>query len=105
MLYMLALVARLGQVLLVGPFSERIILFTLLAVLWPGPIAPFDLCLVPIGVHKSTAIAEASEKLYQTLRDADIDVLFDDRNERPGVMFADMDLVGIPHRLVIGERD
>jgi prolyl-tRNA synthetase len=60
--------------------------------------------LVPIGINKSTAIAETSEKLYQELRDAGIDVLFDDRNERPGVMFADMDLVGIPHRLVLGER-
>ncbi len=73
-------------------------------IIWPGPIAPFDLCLVPIGINKSAAIAEASEKLYQELRDASIDVLFDDRNERPGVMFADMDLVGIPHRLVLGER-
>jgi prolyl-tRNA synthetase len=73
-------------------------------IIWPGPIAPFDLCLVPIGINKSAAIAEASEKLYQELHDASIDVLFDDRNERPGVMFADMDLVGIPHRLVLGER-
>ncbi|MFQ5546038.1 MAG: proline--tRNA ligase, partial [Acidiferrobacterales bacterium] len=73
-------------------------------IIWPGPIAPFDLCLVPIGINKSTAIAETSEKLYRELRDAGIDVLFDDRNERPGVMFADMDLVGIPHRLVLGER-
>jgi prolyl-tRNA synthetase len=73
-------------------------------IIWPGSIAPFDLCLVPIGINKSAAIAEASEKLYRKLRDAGIDVLFDDRNERPGVMFADMDLVGIPHRLVLGER-
>ncbi|HZE59915.1 MAG TPA: proline--tRNA ligase [Burkholderiales bacterium] len=71
---------------------------------FPAPIAPFDVCLVPIGYQKSAAVREATDRLYQELVDAGVDVLLDDREERPGVLFADMDLIGIPHRIVLGER-
>ena len=73
-------------------------------IVFPRPIAPFEVCLVPIGFHKSAAVREAAEKLYAELAAAGIDVLLEDRDERPGVLFADMDLLGIPHRLVISER-
>ncbi|MGE5638758.1 MAG: proline--tRNA ligase, partial [Clostridia bacterium] len=73
-------------------------------IVFPAPIAPFEAALVPIGYHKSPAVKQAAEKLYAELVAAGIDVLLDDRDERPGVLFADMDLVGIPHRVVIGER-
>ena len=73
-------------------------------IVWPQALAPFEVALVPINLHKSPAVAEATEKLYAELTAAGVEVLLDDRAERPGVMFADMDLIGIPHRLVIGER-
>ncbi|HEY8068986.1 MAG TPA: proline--tRNA ligase [Burkholderiales bacterium] len=73
-------------------------------IVFPRPIAPFDACLVPIGFHKNAAVREAAEKLYAELAAAGIDVLLEDRDERPGVLFADMDLLGIPHRLVLSER-
>ena len=73
-------------------------------IVFPRPIAPFEACLVPIGFHKSAAVRDAAEKLYAELVAAGIDVLLEDRDERPGVLFADMDLLGIPHRLVISER-
>jgi len=73
-------------------------------IVFPRPIAPFELCLVPIGMHKNPAVREAAEKLYGELQAAGVDVLLEDRDERPGVLFADMDLLGIPHRLVISER-
>jgi prolyl-tRNA synthetase len=73
-------------------------------IVWPLPIAPFHVGLVPINMHKSIRLAEAAEKLYGEILDAGIEVLFDDRRERPGVMFADMDLIGLPHRLVLSER-
>jgi prolyl-tRNA synthetase len=73
-------------------------------IVFPRPIAPFEACLVPIGFHKNAAVREAAEKLYAELLAAGIDVLLEDRDERPGVLFADMDLLGIPHRLVISER-
>jgi prolyl-tRNA synthetase len=73
-------------------------------IIWPEPIAPFQIALVPIGLQKSPKLAEAAEKFYIDLKSAGFEVLFDDRNERPGVMFSDMDLIGIPHRLVLGER-
>jgi len=71
---------------------------------WPTAIAPFTLALIPMQMKKSERVREAAEKLYAELRDAGIDVLFDDRDARPGVMFSDMELIGIPHRVVIGER-
>lgn len=73
-------------------------------IIWPDAIAPFQLALVPINMHKSERLKEAVEKLYGDLLAAGIDVLLDDRKERPGVMFADMELVGIPHRLTFSER-
>ena len=73
-------------------------------IVFPRPIAPFEACLVPIGYHKSAAVRAATEKLYAELGAAGVDVLLEDREERPGVLFADMDLLGIPHRLVISER-
>ncbi len=73
-------------------------------IVWPTAIAPFTLVLIPMQMKKSERVREAAEKLYDDLRAAGIDVLFDDRDARPGVMFADMELIGIPHRVVIGER-
>jgi len=72
---------------------------------WPAALAPFQVVLVPMNMHKSVRVQETAEKLYQELQAAGIDVLFDDRKERPGVMFADMELIGIPHQIVIGERN
>jgi prolyl-tRNA synthetase len=73
-------------------------------IIFPAPIAPFEAALVPIGYHKSAAVKAAADRLYGELAAAGIDVLLDDRDERPGVLFADMDLVGIPHRIVLSER-
>jgi prolyl-tRNA synthetase len=73
-------------------------------IIWPTSIAPFQLALLPLNAHKSQRLREAAEELYQQLQDAGIDVLMDDRNVRPGVMFADMELIGIPHRMVLSER-
>ena len=70
----------------------------------PPAIAPFAVAVVPMGYHKSDAVKAAADQLYADLRSAGIDVVLDDRNERPGVMFADMELIGVPHRVVIGER-
>ena len=70
----------------------------------PPAIAPFAVAVVPMGYHKSDAVKAAADQLYADLRGAGIDVVLDDRNERPGVMFADMELIGVPHRVVIGER-
>ena len=73
-------------------------------IIWPAPLAPFDVVLVPINMHRSETVREAAEALYEELQNAGLDVLFDDRNTRPGVMFADAELIGVPHRLVISER-
>ena len=73
-------------------------------ILWPDSIAPFQIALVPIGYNKSDKVRETVNQLYSELVHAGLDVLLDDRDERPGVIFADMDLIGIPHRLVIGEK-
>ncbi len=73
-------------------------------IIWPTPMAPFQLGLVPIGYQKSEAVREATDDLYRKLTEAGIDVLLDDRTERPGVMFADMELIGVPHRAVISDR-
>jgi len=75
-----------------------------LGIIWPEAMAPFQLAIVPLNMQKSEAVAERALSLYQQFREAGIDVLLDDRNERPGVKFADMELLGIPHRLVIGDR-
>jgi prolyl-tRNA synthetase len=73
-------------------------------IVWPDSIAPFHVALVPIGYHKSERVKTTVDQLYSELTAAGLDVLLDDRNERPGVMFADMDLIGVPHRLVIGDK-
>ena len=73
-------------------------------IVWPEAIAPYTLALLPMNMQKSMRVAEAAERLYDELQAAGIEVLFDDRPVRAGVMFADMDLIGIPHRLVVGER-
>lgn len=70
----------------------------------PATIAPFQVGLLPIGMNKSETVKTATEQLYKNLDAAGIEVLLDDRNERPGVMFADLDLIGVPHRVVIGDR-
>jgi prolyl-tRNA synthetase len=70
----------------------------------PVALAPFSVAIVPVGYQKSEQVREVADKLYAELIASGIDVLLDDRNERPGVMFADMELIGMPHRVVIGER-
>lgn len=72
---------------------------------WPEPMAPFQVCILPMNMHKSARVQEVAESLYEECRGAGIDVLFDDRKERPGVMFADIELIGIPHVIVVGERN
>ncbi|MEJ8678446.1 proline--tRNA ligase [Plesiomonas shigelloides] len=74
-------------------------------IIWPDAIAPFHVAILPMNMHKSYRVQEAAEKLYNELQAAGIDVLMDDRKERPGVMFADMELMGIPHVVVIGDRN
>jgi prolyl-tRNA synthetase len=71
---------------------------------FPAPIAPFEVCVVPIGYRKNDSVRNAADHLYRQLIDAGLDVLLDDRDERPGVLFADMDLIGVPHRIVLSER-
>jgi prolyl-tRNA synthetase len=73
-------------------------------IIWPEPLAPFDVVLVPINMHRSDKLREAAEGLYEELQQMGLDVLFDDRDARPGVKFADAELIGIPHRLVISDR-
>jgi prolyl-tRNA synthetase len=73
-------------------------------IIWPEPLAPFDVVLIGINLHKSERLAAAAEALYDELKAHRLEVLFDDRDARPGVKFADAELIGIPHRLVISER-
>jgi len=73
-------------------------------IIWPDALAPFQVVLVPINYQKSARVTEVADKLYEQFNAAGIDVLFDDRDARPGVKFADSELMGIPHRIVIGER-
>ena len=74
-------------------------------IIWPGALTPFQVALLGMNRKKSQRVREACDELYQELLDAGIDVIFDDRDVRPGVMFADMELIGIPHRVVIGEKN
>ena len=74
-------------------------------IIWPDAIAPFKVAIIPMNMHKSPRIQEVAEKLYAELKAAGVDVLLDDRKERPGVMFNDMELIGVPHTIVIGERN
>lgn len=73
-------------------------------IIWPEAIAPFHIALLPMNMHRSARLQDEVEKLYAELQAAGFEVLFDDRKERPGAMFADMELIGIPHRLVIGDK-
>ncbi|WP_110600013.1 proline--tRNA ligase [Salinicola lusitanus] len=73
-------------------------------IIWPDAIAPFQLAIVPMNAHKSDRVRDTADRLYQELTAAGIDVLLDDRDLRPGVKFADQELMGIPHRLVVGDR-
>lgn len=73
-------------------------------IIFPVSMAPFQLAIIPIGMHKNEQVRSEAERLYTLFSEAKIDILLDDRNERPGVMFADMELIGIPHRIVVSER-
>jgi len=73
-------------------------------IIWPEALAPFQVALTPINMATSDKLRAAAEHLYDTMQHAGLDVLFDDRKARPGVMFADMELIGIPHRIVLSER-
>ncbi|WP_075182114.1 proline--tRNA ligase [Pantoea sp. 1.19] len=74
-------------------------------IIWPAALAPFQVAILPMNMQKSFRVKELAESLYDTLRAKGIEVLLDDRKERPGVMFADMELIGIPHTIVIGDRN
>jgi prolyl-tRNA synthetase len=74
-------------------------------IIWPAAIAPFQVALLPMNMKKSQRVREATEALYEELQAAGLDVLLDDRPVRPGVMFSDMELIGIPHRVVVGEKN
>ena len=73
-------------------------------IIWPDAIAPFTVVICPVGMDRSEAVRQAAESLHAELLAADVDVILDDRGERPGVMFADWELIGVPHRVTIGER-
>jgi prolyl-tRNA synthetase len=78
-------------------FDER-------GIIWPQPLAPFTVAIAPIGYDRSEAVRTAADRLHDDLEAAGVEVLLDDRGERPGVMFADLELIGIPHRITVGER-
>ena len=73
-------------------------------IVWPMPMAPFQIGIAPIGYRKNDRVKQVADELHDALQSAGVDVLLDDRDERPGVMFADMELIGVPHRVTIGER-
>jgi prolyl-tRNA synthetase len=73
-------------------------------IVWPAPMAPFAVAQAPIGYGRSEQVREVADRLHDALAAKGIEVLLDDRDQRPGVMFADLELIGIPHRLTIGER-
>jgi prolyl-tRNA synthetase len=73
-------------------------------IIWPASIAPFEVVLCPMGYDRSETVKIETDKLYAALKEAGVDVMLDDRGERPGAMFADWELIGVPHRVVIGER-
>ena len=90
-------VSRIVAAAIEQGFDERGIIF-------PRALAPFEVAIAPIGYKKNTGVREAADRLYDELAAAGVDVLLDDRDERPGVMFADLELIGIPHRITIGDR-
>jgi prolyl-tRNA synthetase len=73
-------------------------------IVWPLPMAPFQVAIAPIGYRKNAQVKRVADELHDALQAAGIEVLLDDRDERPGVMFADLELIGLPHRVTIGER-
>jgi len=73
-------------------------------IIWPDPLAPYHVVLIPLNLQKSDRVRAAADGLYAALGAAGLEVLYDDRDARPGVKFADAELLGIPHRLVLGER-
>jgi len=73
-------------------------------IIWPLSLAPFEVVLCPMGYDRSEAVKTEIDKLYEALVAAGVDVVLDDRGERPGAMFADWELIGVPHRIVIGDR-
>jgi prolyl-tRNA synthetase len=73
-------------------------------IVWPAPIAPFQIAIAPVGYGKSAEVKALAERLHEDLTAAGVDVFLDDRDERPGAMFADLELIGIPHRITIGDR-
>ena len=73
-------------------------------IVWPASMAPFQVAVIPLNYGKSTAVTETADRLYEELEKAGVEVLLDDRNERPGVKFADMELIGIPHLVIIGDK-
>jgi prolyl-tRNA synthetase len=74
-------------------------------IIWPAALAPFEVAILPMNMQKSFRVKELAEELYNTLRAKGVEVILDDRKERPGVMFADMELIGVPHTIVIGDRN
>ena len=70
-------------------------------IIWPDPLAPFDVVIVPINMHRSENVRQSALSIYEDLRRSGVEVLLDDRDARPGVKFADAELIGIPHRLVV----
>ena len=73
-------------------------------IIWPDSMAPFKVAIIGLKLNKSEQVRLTCEKLYQELLERNVEVLFDDRDERPGVMFADMELIGIPHVITVGDR-
>jgi prolyl-tRNA synthetase len=73
-------------------------------IIWPRPMAPFQVAIAPIGYRKNTTVRNVADRLHDEMQSAGIEVLLDDRDERPGVMFADLELIGIPNRITVGER-
>jgi prolyl-tRNA synthetase len=73
-------------------------------IVWPEPLAPFTVAIAPIGYDRSEGVRALADRLHDEFESAGVEVLLDDRGERPGVMFADLELIGIPHRVTIGER-
>jgi prolyl-tRNA synthetase len=73
-------------------------------IIWPQPMAPFQVAIAPIGYRKNAEVKKVADRLHDELQSGGIEVLLDDRDERPGVMFADLELIGIPHRITVGER-
>ena len=73
-------------------------------IIWPNALAPFQLVICPINYHKSDEVRQTADRLYQNCLDRGIEVLLDDRGLRPGVMFSEMELIGIPHRVILSDR-